>query len=100
MVQVTYQKQDGCIMQKLRKTMLPYKVGETTSMGWKVLDIEYKYTDKYYSEYRYNMLIHKDKQNLIKKKQTIGLFMRELRTFFYYLIALMVISFLRALLGI
>lgn len=80
--------------------MLPYKIGDTTSMGWKVLNIEYEYKDKFYPEYRYNMLIHKDKQNLIKKKQAIEIFMRESRTFLYYLIALTIISFLRAMLGI
>ena len=39
MIQITYQKRDGSKIQKLRNTMLPYKIGDTTSMGWKVITV-------------------------------------------------------------
>ena len=42
MIQITYQKKDGSIIQKYRNTSLPYKIGDTTSMNWKVLNIEYE----------------------------------------------------------
>ena len=99
MVQVTYQKKDGCIIQRLRNTMLPYKIGETTSMGWKVLDIEYEYKNKYYPEYKYNMLMQKDKQAFVKKQQTVESFVKEVKTFVYYLIAISIISFLKTMFG-
>lgn len=37
-MQITYQKKDGSVMQRFRNTILPYKIGDTTSMGWKVLN--------------------------------------------------------------
>lgn len=87
-------------MQKIRKTVLPYKIGDTTSMGWKVLNIEYEYKDKYYPESKYNMLMQKDKHAVIKKKQTMESLVRETKTFLYYFIALAIISFLKTMLGI
>ena len=68
-MQITYQKRNGCIIQRFRNTMLPYNNGDETSMGWKVLNIEYEYNGKYYPEYQYNMLIQKSKQRFIIKKQ-------------------------------
>lgn len=99
-MQVTYQKRDGCIMQKFRNTVLPYKIGETTSMGWKVLNIEYEYKNKYYPEYQYNMLIRKDKKALIKKQQTLDTLKKEAKTFLYYFIAIILINYLKILFGI
>ena len=49
--------------------MLPYKIGDITSMGWKVLNVEYEYNNKYYPEYKYNMIMYKNKQRYIKKQQ-------------------------------
>lgn len=68
-MQITYQKKDGCIIQKIRNTMLPYKIGDTTSMGWKVLNIEYEYNNQYYPEYKYHMLINENKQRCLKKSK-------------------------------
>lgn len=96
-MQITYQKQDGCIFQRQRNTTLPYRIGETTSMGWKVLSIEYKFKDKYYPENKYNMLIQKEKKSSVKKKQTIELFRRELKTLIYSLISIIL---LKLMLGI
>ena len=68
MIQITYQKRNGNILYRLRKTMLPYRIGDITSMGWKVLNIEYEYKNKYYSYYEYNKLIHKFRIRNQKKK--------------------------------
>lgn len=96
-MQIIYQKKDGCIIQRLRKTMLPYKIGEETSMGWKVLNIEYEYENKYYSYFDYNMIIRNKKQKAVRKMQMSNLILRELKALLYYLIIIIV---LKCILGI
>ena len=49
------------------------------------------------AENEYNRLIQKDKQTLVKKKETAELFIKETKTFIYYLVALAII---KVLLGI
>ena len=98
-MQVTYQKRDGSIIQRLRNTLLPYKIGDTTSMGWKVLDIEYEYKNKYYSEHEYYSLIHSNMKKSIKKKQTIETCINEFKKIIYYFIAAVILNFIRVLLG-
>lgn len=100
MLLVTYQKENGCIIKRKRKTMLPYKVGQETSMGWKVLNIEYEYDNKYYQEYEYNMLIYKRKQKCILKQQKAEIFKQHLKAFMYYFIAVAVVNGLKFILGI
>lgn len=100
MMQITYQKDNGCIFQRYRSTTLPYKIGETTSMGWKVLNIEYEYKNKYYPEYKYNMLVQKNKQAFIKKQQTIELCTKEAKNFSYCFIAVLIINLLKLILGV
>lgn len=99
-MQITYQKRDGSIIKRYRNTTLPYKVGETTSMGWKVLNIEYEYNGEYYTEYSLNTLLNKKKQNALKKKQRIESATKEIKTFLYYFMAVLMINFLKILLGI
>lgn len=100
MLQITYQKRDGSIFQRYRETSLPYNIGDTTSMGWKVLNIKYGYNDEYYPEYQYNILVNKDKENFLKKKQITEVCKKEAKTIIYYFIVIMMISFLKSLLGI
>ena len=100
MMQITYQKSNGCIIQRQRNTTLPYKIGETTSMGWKVLNIEYEYNNKFYPEYKYNMLMQNDKKAFIKKKQTIELCTREFKTFIYCFISILLLNLLKLMIGI
>lgn len=99
-MQITYQKRDGCVMQRQRSTMLPYKIGEITSMGWKVLNIEYEYKNKYYSEYEYNRLIYKNKQRCAQSKLARELYVKEIKNFLYCTIAVLIISYLKRWLGI
>ena len=98
-MQITYQKRDGNIIQRYRNTVLPYKIGEETSMGWKVLNIEYEYKNKYYPEYEYNMLIHKKKQTCIKRQLAREVYIKELKNLLYCIIAVLVINFIKALIG-
>lgn len=100
MIQITYQKNDGCIFQKHRNTILPYKIGDTTSMGWKVLNIEYEYNNKYYPEYEYNVLVYKNRQISNKKKQIIELCKKEIKNFSYCIVVVLVINFLKILTNI
>lgn len=93
-MQITYQKKDGCIIHKLRKTMLPYKIGDTTSIGWKVLNIEYEYKNKYYSSHNYNMLIQNNKLAYIKKRHVVEWIVRELKALLYYLLIVIVLKFI------
>lgn len=98
-MQVTYQKRDGSIIQRLRNTSLPYKIGEITSMGWKVLNVEYEYNNKYYSELEYHTLIHNNTKRNIKKKQNVEMCINEFKKFIYYFIAAEILNFIRVLLG-
>ena len=99
-MQITYQKNNGCIFKRLRNTQLPYKIGETTSMGWKVLNIEYEYNNKFYSEYLYHKIRHKQIQTLANRKQTIDICKREFKTFIYCLLSILLLNFLKSILGI
>lgn len=69
-------------------------------MGWKVLNIEYKYKDEFYSLYNYNIMIQKDKQLMLKKKQIVGKFKNEIKKLLYCIIAMLIINFIKILLGI
>lgn len=97
MMQITYQKRDGSIFQRFRNTEPPYQIGEETSMGWKVLNIEYEYNNQYYSEYEYNRLLYKNKQRYIKQKQIKELCLKNLKTLLYYIIWLLIIDLIKIL---
>lgn len=57
MYKVIYLKENGEVIERIRDTYPRYSIGETTSMGWVLLDILYRYEDGYYtySTYRYLM---------------------------------------------
>lgn len=88
-MQVTYQKRDGSVIQKQRNTMLPYKIGEITSMGWKVINIEFEYNNKLYSEHDYGRIIQTNKCKYIRRKQIRELIIKELKTILYYILIIM-----------
>lgn len=85
-MQITYQKRDGTIFCRFRNTSLPYKIGEETSMGWKVLNIEYEYNGKYYSKHEYNMQTYKAKKRYIKQQKIRELCMQETKTLLHCII--------------
>ena len=72
MYQVTFQKRNGEIFKRVRKTMLDYRVGEETSMGWKVLDVKYGYKGNWYSSLEYDVLITKAVNKIKLKKRIKG----------------------------
>ena len=100
MMQITYQKRNGCIIQKLRKTMLPYKIGEETSMGWKVLNIEYEYKNKFYPYYEYSMLINKSKQRYVIIKNILNIILKEIKSLLYYFIVIYILYYIKIRIGI
>ena len=99
-MQITYQKRNGCIFQRLRETALPYKIGEETSMGWKVLNIEYEYNNEFYSEHDYYKMIQKRKDKLIKRKHIEDTLKKELKSFLYSFIVVIILYTLKTLFNI
>lgn len=51
---VIYQKGNGEVFERLRVTLPIQKVGEYTSMGWRILDIQYYCQYRWYSTTEYN----------------------------------------------
>lgn len=86
MLQITYQKRNGIVFKRLRDTTPPYKIGDNTSMGWKVLKIEYEYNGSFYPSYEYYKLIEKEKQKIKKKKQLKQICKRTAISLLYYII--------------
>ena len=81
MIQLTYQKANGDIFQRVINTYTPYKIGETTSIGWKVLDIKYRYKNKYYSKVDYDALVektYKRSKNVFQLKKSLYNIYKEL----------------------
>lgn len=95
MIQITYQKRNGNILYRLRKTMLPYRIGDTTSMGWKVLNIEYEYNQKFYTYYEYNKLIHKKKQKHLERKQLEKLCLKAITLLYYIIMILIILNYIK-----
>lgn len=67
---ITYQKSNGDIFFRARKTLLNLSVGSETSMGWKVLNIHYLYEGNYYT-YEDFKRIRRNKQLKAKKEKKI-----------------------------
>lgn len=92
MIQVTYQKKDGTILNRIRNTSVPYNIGDITSMGWKILDIEYNYNGKYYSKYDYEKMMMNDKRKQQKIKRLKFNFKKSIITLLNYMIGLLIIN--------
>lgn len=57
---VYYKKGNGEIIQRNRSTLPEYKIGESTSMGWLVMDIKYVLNGNIYDTVKdYNLAIKK-----------------------------------------
>lgn len=92
-MKVTYQKRDGSILERYRNTTPPYRIGDYTSMGWKLLNIEYCYKDKLYTEIEYYKMIEKRKQfNYLKRNQIKEIIVKYIISLLYYIIGLLIIN--------
>ena len=60
---ITYQKPNGEIIFRPRKTVYDRHIGQVTSMGWKVIDIHYRYNGNYYT--------YLDFMKLIRQKESL-----------------------------
>lgn len=68
MYKIIYKKENGEVIERVRNTLPLQTIGETTSMGWLVLDILYSYKDGYYNASEYHALWSKQrKKNQIKR---------------------------------
>ena len=79
MYQVTYQKRNGEIFNRIRNTLPNETIGEHTSMGWLILDIKHKHKDKYYSASEYHQLSSKSR-NRNRKFRLIKNFVKKYAT--------------------
>ena len=74
-VQVTWQKKNGEIVERYLHLYSTFKIGECNAWGWRVINIKYYFKGKYYpySEY-YNLLnkIHKKEQNIALWRQKMA----------------------------
>lgn len=59
MIQVTYQKRNGDLIRRTIGGYSPYRVGDTNSYGWQVVDIKHKYNDKWYSPKEYDSIVNR-----------------------------------------
>ena len=71
MYKIIYKKENGEVIERVRNTLPLQGIGETTSMGWLVVDILYAYKDGYYNASEYHALWSKQKKkNQIKRNIT------------------------------
>lgn len=59
MIRVTYQKKNGELVERYSTVSVPYKIGETNGFGWKVINKEYSYKNKYYSSFEHDKILMK-----------------------------------------
>lgn len=65
---ITFIKDNGDIIMRPRLRTFGLKIGDETSMGWKVLDIHYQYLDgNYYHEEDFSRLLRKQKKTIKQK---------------------------------
>ena len=68
---ITFQKNNGDIIMRPRLSCIDLSIGDETSMGWKVIDIHYQFSDgNYYHEEDYLRKLRelKAKKDPIKKR--------------------------------
>ena len=75
---ITYQKNNGNIIMKPKLSDANLKIGDETSMGWKVLNIHYEYNGNYYVRKDYIRLLKQKPKKKIRDK-IISYIIRKLR---------------------
>lgn len=89
MIIVIYQKANGQLIERRRTTTPDYRVGDKTSMGWKVIDILYYYNGKYYPRATYNLMVDKEMAKY-KRQLKIKRFIMKVYEDIRYLVALLI----------
>lgn len=73
MYKVIYKKENGDLIERIRNTIPDTKIGETTGMGWLVVDILYSFKNGYYNSSDYH--------SLMSKQRKINHFQRDILSF-------------------
>lgn len=60
MVQVTWQKKNGEIVERYLHLWSNFAIGEYNAWGWRVVNIKHLYKGKYYSSSEYDRIIDKN----------------------------------------
>lgn len=68
---IIYEKPDHKIVTRLRSSIPFFEIGDTTGYGWRVLDIQYLYENKFYSKKQFDKLLYKDYRLRMKKRKRI-----------------------------
>lgn len=100
MILTTFQKGNGQIIQRVRNTYPSYRIGDRTSMGWKVLDMKFKYKGKYYSRTEYDDMVTKSlkrsRRNTMIKNKLYSIY----KELVYSIILLLFINFFKISLSV
>ena len=67
---ITYQKRNGDIFCRIRNSIPYHTSGNTTSMGWKIIDIKYRFKNNFYDLNECREL----ERNYYKRKHSINNF--------------------------
>ncbi len=59
MYQITYKKRNGEIFNRIRSTLPTQLIGQETSMGWTILNIQYGLNGKFYNPNDYFIKLRK-----------------------------------------
>ena len=59
MIKIIYKKSNGDIIERVRNTLPTHSIGEYTSMGWLILDIQYFIGNDYYDYSTYKKILNK-----------------------------------------
>lgn len=78
MIQVTYKKRNGDLIQRTINGLSPYRVGDVNSYGWTIEEIKHLYKGKWYSKNEYEKLVDdaiaKDRKIWFIKKKISALY--------------------------
>ena len=90
---ITYQKTNGEVFYRKRKSLMGLRIGETTSMGWLVVDVKYWFKNGYYSlrEYQIKRDYYFKRKHLSRTLNQF--FMKYATTILLFLILIYLIKF-------
>ncbi len=74
MYKIIYEKQNGEVFERIRNTIPDTGIGQTTSMGWRILNIQYSFGNGYYDHAEYCRLMSKVRKPLLLRRRVIGFY--------------------------
>lgn len=91
MVKVTWQKKNGEIIERNERYIAFYKIGQENAWGWKVINIQKLYKNKYIPADEYDRLVERKWRIERKIKNFINTFLKLYRELGYTLILIIII---------